>query len=226
MRLLNRNKRKEVLKLNFDGKLLRLYAVTDRIRLQNMTLCQAVEQAILGGATLVQLREKELEFSQFVQTAIEVKQVTERYHVPLIINDNVQVAKECDAAGVHVGQKDMPPLEVRQLLGEDKIVGVSARTVEQAKRAEQSGADYLGVGAVFPTATKLDAKAMPPALLTEICSSVSIPVVAIGGINESNALKLKGTGVDGIAVVSALFAKEDIRQAAKGLLALSQEITK
>ena len=187
-----------------------LYAVTDRSWLGEETLYSQVEQALKGGATFIQLREKELDEEAFLQEAIELKELCHRYHVPFVINDNVELAKKVDADGVHVGQSDMEAGDVRKVLGEDKIIGVSAKTVEQALLAQERGADYLGVGAVFHTGTKKDASEVSHATLMEICDAVDIPVVAIGGITKENVAELKGSGIDGVAVVSAVFACENI----------------
>lgn len=198
--------------------MLLLYAVTDRSWLMGTSLETAVEEAIKGGVTMVQLREKNLEDKEFILSAKRMKKVTDFYNIPLIINDNVSVALESEAAGVHIGQGDIPAELAREILGENKILGVSARTVEQAKKAEEDGADYLGVGAVFGTTTKKDATPLTLSLLYQINQSVHIPLVAIGGIQEKNICDLKGSGVSGIAVVSALFAKSDICKAAKSLI--------
>ena len=210
--------------MRFDKSSMLVYAITHRAWLGEDSLPSQVEQAIQGGATLVQLREKNLAFDAFLKLAQEIKAVTSRYGIPLIINDNIEVALACDAAGVHVGQRDRPVKEVRALIGEDKILGVSAKTVEQAKLAEANGADYLGAGAMFSTSTKLDTDLMPFDTLQAICSVVSIPVVAIGGIGEHNIIQLKGSGIDGVAVVSAIFAQPDITAATKRLAALAKEI--
>lgn len=201
-----------------------VYAVTDRTWLNGSTLEQQVEQAIKGGATLIQLREKELSYTAFLEQAIQLKKVTDKYHIPLIINDNVDVAKAVNAEGVHVGQKDMEAGAVRQKLGENKIIGVSVQTVEQALLAQKQGADYLGVGAVFSTSTKLDASEVSFETLQKICDAVSIPVVAIGGINAQNIMQLKNSGINGVAVVSAIFAQKDIIQATKELTNLAKQI--
>lgn len=203
---------------------LRLYAVTDRAWTGRRTLPEQIEEALEAGVTLVQLREKELDDDAFLAEAREVKKITDRYNVPLLINDNVQVAIACGAAGVHVGQDDLEAGEVRRRLGPDKIIGVTAKTVEQARRAEAAGADYLGSGAVFGTATKKDALPMTMERLREITGSVSIPVVAIGGINRENIGRLAGTGVAGAAVVSGIFGAEDIRAAVHSLRSQIDEI--
>ena len=190
--------------------MMRLYAVTDRSWLRGQTLLEQVEQTLIGGATLVQLREKELDAETFLREAVELAKLCHRYGVPLLINDNVEIARRSGADGVHVGQDDMEAASVRSILGSDMIVGVTAKTVEQALRAQEAGADYLGSGAVFGSATKLNAKPMTKELLKSICSAVSIPVVAIGGINRSNILHLAGTGISGAAIVSGIFAAKDI----------------
>lgn len=203
---------------------LRLYAVTDRSWLGSRTLEDQVKECLEGGVTFLQLREKKLDEEAFYQEALKIKELCRSYWVPFLINDNVDVAMRCDADGVHVGQSDMEAQDVRRKLGPDKIIGVSARTVEQAVKAEAMGADYLGVGAVFSTSTKTDAQEVCWKTLREICQAVSIPVVAIGGITADNLPQLAGTGVDGVAVVSAVFAQEDIREASRKLLKLSEEM--
>ena len=194
-----------------------LYAVTDCMWLGSKSLKVQVEDAIKSGVTFVQLREKNLDFEDFLKQAKEMKSVTDRYRIPFVINDNVEVALACGADGVHVGQYDLEARNVRILIGEDKILGVSVQTLEQAVLAEESGADYLGVGAVFSTDTKPDADTVSLNTLKEICAGVSIPVVAIGGIHEENVLNLCGSGIDGIAVVSAIFAQMDIVKATTNL---------
>lgn len=210
--------------MKVDSRSMLLYAVTDRAWLHGRALPALVEDAVRGGATLVQLREKEMEFAAFLDEARRVKAVTDRYHVPFVINDDVEVARACNADGVHVGQDDAAVSEARRILGPDKIIGVSAHTVDEARAAEQAGADYLGVGAVFSTSTKLDAGIVTLQTLRDIRSAVSIPIVAIGGINAENMLQLKGSGIDGVAVVSALFAQEDVYAAAERLYATSKEL--
>lgn len=203
---------------------MRLYAVTDRSWTGTQTLMEQVECALKGGATCIQLREKHLSREKFLAEALEMKALCHQYQVPLLINDDVELAKLADADGVHVGQKDMNAAEVRKILGLDKIIGVSARTVEQAQAAQAAGASYLGCGAVFTTSTKTDAKALDHAVLRQICDSVTIPVVAIGGITEENLPRLAGTGVDGVALVSAIFSAPDITQRCKELAAMSRKI--
>lgn len=205
-----------------DKKELMLYAVTDRTWLGNRTLYEQVEDALKGGATLVQLREKNLDDETFLKEAVEIKELCGRYNVPFIINDNADIAVKVNADGVHVGQKDMEAEYVRSLMGEDKILGVSVQTVEQAVIAEKTGADYLGVGAVFKTASKADADAVSYETLRAICKAVSIPVVAIGGIGASNILQLKGSGICGVAVISAIFAADDIKKATTELKELAE----
>ena len=201
-----------------------LYAVTDRSWLGDETLAEQVAKALAGGATCLQLREKDLNSADFLREAVKIRNLCRSYDVPFIINDNVEVAIACDADGVHVGQSDMAAGLVRQKLGDDKILGVSAQTVEQARLAEKQGADYLGVGAVFSTSTKLDADAVSFETLQEICNSVRIPVVAIGGISAENIMRLSGSGIDGVAVVSAIFAQPDIKAAAANLLKSAKEM--
>ena len=203
------------MKLNKSDLL--LYAVTDRAWTHNKTLYQQCEETLKGGATFLQLREKDIEDTFFKKEAIELKKLCKEYNVLFVINDNVNIAIECDADGVHVGQSDMEAGDVRALIGDDKILGVSVQTVEQAILAEKRGADYLGVGAVFPTGSKLDAEAVSFETLRDICNAVSIPVIAIGGISLNNISKLKDSGICGIAVISAIFAQEDIINATKTL---------
>ena len=205
-----------------------LYAVTDRAWLGKNFCCEtlsdAVLQAIEGGATLIQLREKELSEKEFLDEAFSIKEICASKKIPLIINDNVKIAKETDVCGVHIGQSDMELKEARKILGADKIIGVSCQTVEQALQAEKNGADYLGVGAVFSTSTKTDADNVPLSTLKEICSSVKIPVVAIGGISLQNMSQLKGSGIAGVSVISAIFAQQDIRSATKELKSSAEKL--
>ncbi|MGB8456001.1 MAG: thiamine phosphate synthase [Anaerocolumna sp.] len=207
-----------------DKKTMLLYAVTDRSWTGKKTLFEQVEEALEGGATCIQLREKTLDEDAFLKEALEMKELCRHYKVPFIINDNVELAIKCRADGIHVGQHDMQANNVRTLAGVDMILGVSAQTVEQAVTAEKSGADYLGVGAVFSTSTKLDAGSVSYDTLTEICNAVSIPVCAIGGISKKNMIELKGTGIDGVALVSAIFAAEDIKEECRELKILSQRV--
>lgn len=209
-----------------DRQTMRLYAVTDRAWVGRQTLPEQVEAALKGGATCVQLREKELDGTALLEEAKVLAALCRRYGVPLIINDNVEVALASGADGVHVGQDDLTVEQVRRLAGDRLIVGVSAHSVEQALAAQAGGADYLGVGAVFATATKSDAHVLPRETLAEICRAVDIPVVAIGGIGEDNLLQLAGTGVDGAALVSAIFSAPDIEGQCRKLRALSERMVK
>ena len=212
--------------MKLDNKNLLLYAVTDRSWLKGETLESAVEKALKGGSTFLQLREKKLEYERFLEEAEEIKGLCKKNHVPFVINDNVGIAIAADADGVHVGQKDMEAGKVRELIGKDKILGVSVQTVEQAMLAEKNGADYLGVGAVFKTSSKEDADIVSYETLKAICKAVSIPVVAIGGINRDNVMELSGSGICGIAVISAIFAQQDIVNAAVQLKELAKKMVK
>lgn len=195
-----------------------LYLVTDRDVLNGRDLCEAIEASIKGGVTLVQLREKDISSLDFYNLAVAVKKITDKHNVPLIINDRIDIALAVDAAGVHVGQSDIPTKVARKIIGEDKILGISAATLEEAKLAEAEGADYLGIGAVFPTDTKKDARSVSIELLGEIKKSLTVPVVGIGGISQNNAELLRQSKIDGIAVVSAILGKDDIEQAAKNMI--------
>jgi len=206
--------------------MLRLYAVTDRSWLRGQTLYEQVEQALTGGATLVQLREKELDEEAFLREAVAMAKLCHRYGVPLLINDNVEIARRSGADGVHVGQDDMEAASVRSILGSEMIVGVTAKTIEQAIRAQEAGADYLGSGAVFGSSTKLNAKPMTKDLLKAICHAVSIPVAAIGGIDRHNILELAGTEISGVAVVSGIFAASDIEAECRHLRSIVEQIIK
>jgi len=212
--------------MKLDKTDLLLYAVTDRSWLNGETLGSAVEKALKGGSTFLQLREKKLEYERFLEEAEEIKGLCKKNHVPFVINDNVGIAIAADADGVHVGQKDMEAGKVRELIGKDKILGVSVQTVEQAMLAEKNGADYLGVGAVFKTSSKEDADIVSYETLKAICKAVSIPVVAIGGINRDNVMELSGSGICGIAVISAIFAQQDIVNAAVQLKELAKKMVK
>ena len=207
-----------------DKHTMLLYAVTDRAWVGEQTLYQQVESALKGGATCVQLREKQLGDAEFLQEAIEIHALCQQYGVPLFINDNVDVAVKCHAEGIHVGQDDMAALDARAKLGPDKLIGVSAHTVEEALLAEKQGADYLGVGAVFPTSSKSDVGEMSYETLKAICKAVSIPVVAIGGISGENVGKLAGSGICGVAVISAIYAAKDVKAAAADLKATVEEM--
>ncbi|WP_304584143.1 thiamine phosphate synthase [Acutalibacter muris] len=209
-----------------DKRHMQLYAVTDRTWVGKQTLYEQVEAALKGGVTCVQLREKELDEAAFLQEAKDICALCRRYNVPFIINDNVEIAIACGADGIHVGQEDMAAGEVRRRVGDGMILGVSVHTVEEARQAVQDGADYLGLGAVFPTSTKTDVEQMSSETLQTICNAVDVPIVAIGGINRDNLLKLAGSGVDGVALVSAIFSAEDIEEACRELRALSERMVK
>lgn len=204
-------------KTEFLRKSLVLYAVTDRHWTGKKSLLQQTEEAIKGGATFVQIREKNLEKEKFQEEAVLLKNLCGKYKIPFVVNDNVQLAEKINADGVHIGQDDMNVQEARKILGGDKIIGVSAQTVEEAVLAETQGADYLGVGAVFPTGSKDDAVEVPLETLKKICAAVKIPVVAIGGISKDNIFELKNSGICGISVISAIFGQKDIISAAKDL---------
>lgn len=199
-------------------KILKLYAVTDRTHLNGKTLVEAVELAIQGGVTCVQLREKNISYNEYISKAVEIREICHKYGVPLIINDNYRVALASGADGVHVGIEDTAVSEIRKNVGDNFIIGATAKTIEQAQKAQKDGADYLGVGAVFPSPTKTNAIRITPEKLTEICKSISIPVVAIGGINLENVHLIKNCGQSGIAVVSALFSQDDIKESAECLI--------
>ncbi len=207
-----------------DKKTMLLYAVTDRTWTGTETLYEQVEAALRGGVTCVQLREKELSDEEFLKEAVKIKALCKKYKVPLFINDNVDVAIKCGADGIHVGQDDMEIGMVRALVGEDTIIGVSVHTVEEALEAVKNGADCLGVGAMFSTSTKLDASVLSMQTLYDICHSVDVPVVAIGGLGKHNIASLSGAGVSGVALVSAIFAAEDIESECKELYQLSKEM--
>lgn len=210
--------------MNVTKESMRLYAVTDRTWLGARSLTAQVEEVLAAGVTFLQLREKDLPFEAFLESAKQLKEIAARYHIPFVINDNLEVALACGADGVHVGQSDIVSKDVRALIGQDKILGISANTVETAVQAEKSGADYIGVGAIFGTSTKKDAGSLSMETLRQICDAVAIPVVAIGGINEKNILSLKGSGVDGAAVISAIFAKPDPAAAVRELLTLTEQM--
>jgi thiamine-phosphate pyrophosphorylase len=195
----------------------KLYLVTDRDVLKNKDIYTAVEESIKGGVTLVQLREKNISSLDFYNIAVKLKQITDKYNIPLIINDRLDIALAVDSAGLHIGQEDIPAKIARKLLGENKILGVSARNLKEAKKAEKDGANYIGVGAIFPTSTKSDAQAVSIEALKEIKENISIPVVAIGGINTNNVKLLKPANIDGISVISSILGKENITLAAKEL---------
>ncbi len=207
-----------------DKRHMLLYAVTDRAWTGKQTLYEQVEAALKGGVTCVQLREKELDEAAFLREAESVCALCRRYGVPFLVNDNVEIAIACGADGIHVGQEDLTAGEVRRRVGENMILGVSVHTVEEACQAVRDGADYLGLGAVFPTSTKTDVEQMSNETLRAICDAVDVPIVAIGGINRGNILKLAGSGVDGVALVSAIFSAEDIEGTCRELRAMSEEM--
>lgn len=204
-------------KTNADRKNLQLYAITDRHWLNGRTLYSVVKESLEGGVTFLQLREKELDEEHFLEEARELQKLCREYQVPFVVNDNVDIAVAINADGVHVGQSDMEAGDVRAKLGPDKIIGVTAKTVKQAVLAQERGADYLGVGAVFHTDSKADAREISFDTLRDICKAVSIPVIAIGGITEENVKELAGTGICGVAVISAIYARSDIKKSAENL---------
>lgn len=210
--------------MKIEKNAMQLYAITDRNWLNGNTLASQVEDALRGGATFLQLREKNASKKEIIKEALEIKEICKKYNVPFVIDDDVDIAKEIDADGVHIGQNDASYKYARDILGDNKIIGMTAHNLEEALTAQNSGADYVGVGAVFNTSTKLDTIPMSRETLMQITSNISIPVVAIGGINENNILELKGSGVDGVAVISAIFSKEDITEAANNLLSLSKQL--
>lgn len=210
--------------MKLDKKDLLLYAVTDRSWLNGDTLYNQVEKSLLGGVTFLQLREKELDKETFLKEAVQIKELCKKYKVPFVINDNVEIALKSKADGVHVGQSDMEAIEARKILGKDKIIGVSVQTVQQAILAQNQGADYLGVGAVFTTGTKTDADDVSYETLKSICKAVDIPVVAIGGINQNNITKLENSGICGVAIVSAIYAQNDIEKSTKTLKSLAEKL--
>lgn len=210
------------MKVNSDS--MKLYAVTDSHHLNGRKLEEVVEDVLKGGATFLQLREKDMSHDELVKEAVIIKKIADRYNVPFVIDDDIYAAKEADADGVHIGQSDADYQTARKLLGPDKIIGMTAPSVELAKKAESMGADYIGAGAVFNTSTKKDTHPLSTDALKEIADSVSIPVVAIGGINKDNINKLRGTDIDGVAVVSALFSSNDPQSAARSLLEISKSL--
>ena len=207
-----------------DKKAMLLYAVTDRAWVGKQSLYQQVESALKGGATCVQLREKELDEETFYEEAVAISALCRQYGVPFFINDNVEIAVKCHADGIHVGQEDMAAAQVRQRVGDGMMIGVSVHSVEEALEAVKNGADCLGVGAMFSTSTKTDINVLSKETLRDICAAVDIPVVAIGGIHKSNLSQLAGTGVDGVALVSAIFAADDIENECRLLRKLSEEM--
>ncbi|MFV0424552.1 MAG: thiamine phosphate synthase [Bacilli bacterium] len=209
--------------MKFSKKDLLLYAVTDRSWSETSSLEEQVQKAIDGGITFLQLREKNIEISEFLKLGKQLRKLTNKYQIPYVINDDIDVAVQVQADGIHIGQDDCDIDKCRELLGESKIIGVSVQTVEQAILAQEEGADYLGVGAIFTTNTKLDASKVSLDLLKEICMSVSIPVVAIGGITTTNIEKLAGTGINGVAVVSEIFSSDNIVESTKKLLNITKK---
>ena len=209
-----------------DKKAMLLYAVTDRAWVGKQSLYDQIESALKGGATCVQLREKNLNDEEFLKEAMEISVLCKQYAVPFFINDNVEIAVKCQADGIHVGQEDMEVAQVRQRVGADMIIGVSVHSVKEALEAVENGADCLGVGAMFSTSTKTDADALSKETLRDICAAVEVPVVAIGGIDKTNISQLAGTGVDGVALVSAIFASDDIEKECRLLHKLSEEMVK
>lgn len=207
-----------------EAEAMTLYAVTDSAWTGEKTLMEQVKDALDGGITFLQLREKELDHDAFLKEAKEMAELSRQYGVPFVINDEVEIALECGADGVHVGQEDMACQNARKLLGPDKIIGVSVHNVEEALKAQADGADYLGLGAVKATPTKTDAKVVEFGEIKRVCDAVSIPVVAIGGIKKDNLMELQGSHVDGIAVVSAVFGAEDITQETKELRKQAEEM--
>lgn len=210
--------------MSLDKKYMQLYAVTDRAWTGNKTLYEQIKEALENGVTCVQLREKNLDEASFIEEAKKISVLCRQYNIPFIVNDNVNVAIASNADGIHIGQEDMGLKDVREIVGENLIIGISAHTVEEAKFAQENGADYIGIGAVFETSTKNDVDVIPYEKVKFICDAVDIPKVAIGGINAENILKLKGSGIDGVAVVSAIFGAKDIGKATKELYTLSNNL--
>jgi len=210
--------------MRLDKKYMQLYAVTDRAWTGNKTLYEQIKEALENGVTCVQLREKNLDEASFIEEAKKISVLCRQYNTPFIVNDNVNVAIASNADGIHIGQEDMGLKDVRKIVGESMIIGISAHTVEEAKFAQENGADYIGIGAVFETSTKNDVDVIPYEKVKSICDAVDIPKVAIGGINAENILKLKGSGIDGVAVVSAIFGAKDIGKATKELYTLSNNL--
>lgn len=212
--------------MRFDKKYAILYAVTDRAWIGKQNLYEQVESALKGGATCVQLREKNLDEELFLEEAIKIKSLCKKYGIPFLVNDNVDIAIKCEADGVHVGQEDMAVSKVRKLVGDKMIIGVSVQNINEALESIKNGADYLGVGAMFSTSTKLDANVIPFENLKSVCNAVNIPVVAIGGIGKNNIMKLAGSGADGVALVSAIFGAKNIEEECRELRRLSEQMIK
>ena len=213
-----------MMSMNDIRKMMKLYAVTDRAWTGKQTLFEQAEAAMRGGITCLQLREKNMDKDEFLKEALEMKELCRSYSVPLIINDDPYIAVKSGADGVHIGQKDMSLKEAREITGNGMIIGVTAALPELAVKAEKNGADYIGSGAVFGSSTKADAKPLSHDVLHEITASVNIPVVAIGGITRDNMSRLAGTGIDGVALVSAVFSAEDIESECRYLMTLSEQI--
>lgn len=212
------------MKVNKESML--VYAITDRHWTGEKTLEQQVDEVLKNGATFLQIREKNMPHDELVKEAVLIKEIAKKYNVPVVIDDDIYAVIESGVDGVHIGQKDMDYIEARKLLGDDKIIGMTAPSVELAKKAEKLGADYIGAGAVFNTSTKKDTKPLELSTLREICSSISIPVVAIGGIDHSNVRKLNGTDIDGVAVISALFGADDPGEATRELVSIMKDVVK
>ncbi len=212
------------MKVNKESML--VYAITDRHWTGEKTLEQQVDEVLKNGATFLQIREKNMPHDELVKEAVLIKEIAKKYNVPVVIDDDIYAVIESGVDGVHIGQKDMDYIEARKLLGDDKIIGMTAPSVELAKKAEKLGADYIGAGAVFNTSTKKDTKPLELSTLREICSSISIPVVAIGGIDHSNVRKLNGTDIDGVAVISALFGADDPGEATRELVSIVKDVVK
>lgn len=212
--------------MRFDKKYAILYAVSDRAWIGKQNLYEQVESALKGGATCVQLREKNLDEELFLEEAIKIKSLCKKYGIPFLVNDNVDIAIKCEADGVHVGQEDTAVSKVRKLVGDKMIIGVSVQNINEALESIKNGADYLGVGAMFSTSTKLDANVIPFENLKSICNAVNIPVVAIGGIGKNNIMKLAGSGADGVALVSAIFGAKNIEEECRELRRLSEQMIK
>lgn len=210
--------------MKISRKDLLLYAITDRTWLNGRSLLSQVEEVLKNGATFLQLREKNLSYNELVEEAVQIKEIAARYNVPFVINDNIYAAKEVGADGVHIGQDDASYIKAREVLGDGKIIGMTAHNLREALAAQEAGADYIGTGAVFPTSTKHDTIPLPLDRLREITDNIQIPVVAIGGINHKNILSLKGSGIDGAAVISAIFAQEDVGLATAEMLNLCREV--
>ena len=210
--------------MKISRKDLLLYAITDRTWLNGRSLLSQVEEVLKNGATFLQLREKNLSYNELVEEAVQIKEIAARYNVPFVINDDIYAAKEAGADGVHIGQDDASYIKAREVLGDGKIIGMTAHNLREALAAQEAGADYIGTGAVFPTSTKHDTIPLPLDRLREITDNIQIPVVAIGGINHKNILSLKGSGIDGAAVISAIFAQEDVGLATAEMLNLCREV--